>query len=177
MAETVLLLNATYEPLCVVPLRRAVVLVLAEKAEVVVPDAERFVRSARLSLPEPSVIRLLRVVRVPYLRRSSVTRRAVLRRDGHRCAYCGGGADTVDHVVPRSRGGRHSWENVVAACRRCNSRKGDRMLSELGWRLRDTPAAPTGTRCLVVALARVEPTWEPWLAHGPSTAPAFAAAG
>ncbi len=166
MGQLVLLLNATYEPLCVVPLRRAVVLVLDEKAEVVAAHDHRCVRSAVLSVPEPLVIRLRRVVRVPYRRRSSVTRRAVLRRDGHRCAYCGGAADTVDHVVPRSRGGGDQWENVVAACRRCNGRKGDRTLAELGWELPITPAAPAGARCLVVAVARVEPAWEPWLTPG-----------
>ena len=170
MAATVLLLNATYEPLCIVPLRRAVVLVLSEKAEVVTADAERHIRSALLSLPEPSVIRLLRMVRVPYRRRTSVTRRAVLRRDNHRCAYCAGAADTVDHVVPRSRGGRHEWDNVVAACRRCNGRKGDRTLAELGWHLDASPVAPAGSRCLVVAVAHVEPTWEPWLIPGSAVA-------
>jgi len=159
----VLLLNATYEPLCVVTARRAVVLVLAEKVEVVVNDADRVVRSASLELAVPSVIRLRAFVRVPYRTRSAVTNRAVLRRDAHRCAYCGHRAATVDHVVPRSRGGLNEWENVVACCVRCNSRKSDRLLHELGWSLRFTPTVPLITRRVVLAVASVDPEWEPWL--------------
>ncbi len=73
------------------------------------------------------------------------------------------GAPTVDHVVPRSRGGHHEWENVVAACRVCNGRKGDRLLAELGWALRTTPTVPRGTRWLVVGVGRIDPAWEPYL--------------
>jgi 5-methylcytosine-specific restriction endonuclease McrA len=157
-----LLLNATYEPLCVVPLRRAVVLVLAEKAEIVEKGAGN-VRSASHAVPVPSVIRLTTYVRVPYRARLPLTRPALLARDHHRCAYCGRRADTVDHVVPRSRGGRHLWENVVAACRVCNGRKGDRLLAELGWRLPHDPVAPRGTCWLVVAVGTVDPAWAPYL--------------
>jgi 5-methylcytosine-specific restriction endonuclease McrA len=157
-----LLLNATYEPLCVVPRTRAVVLVLAEKAEIV-EAGEGQVRSASRTVPMPSVIRLTTYVRVPYRARLPLTRRALLARDAHRCAYCHAGADTVDHVIPRSRGGRHEWENVVAACRTCNGRKGDRLLHELGWSLRATPTVPHGTRWMVVGVGRVDPAWEPYL--------------
>ncbi len=97
-----LVLNATYEPLCVVPLRRAVVLVLAEKA-LVVEASERVMHSERLSVPIPTVVRLARFVRVPYRRDVPLTRRAVLDRDAHGCVYCGARADTIDHVRPRSR--------------------------------------------------------------------------
>src|SRR5436190_476279 len=107
-----LVLNATYEPLCVVPLRRAVVLVMAEKA-VLVEAGDGLVRSAHTSMPIPSVVRLSRYVRVPYRRDVPLTRRAVLDRDTHICAYCGSRAETIDHVRPRSRGGLHIWTNVV----------------------------------------------------------------
>ncbi len=157
-----LVLNATYEPLCVVPLRRAVVLVLAEKATVVESGAG-VMRSARVSVAVPSVVRLARYVRVPYRHSVPLTRRHVLERDGHRCAYCARRADTVDHVVPRSRGGRHEWSNVVAACSRCNHRKGDRLLGEIGWELAVTPLAPAGTVALLVGLARRDPAWTPYL--------------
>ena len=110
-----LVLNATYEPLCVVPLRRAVVLVLAEKA-VIVEACDDVMHSERLSLPVPTVVRLSRFVRVPYRREVPLTRRAVLERDAHACVYCGHRADTIDHVRPRSRGGSHVWTNVVSAC-------------------------------------------------------------
>src|ERR1700761_4547370 len=136
-----LVLNATYEPLCVVPLRRAVVLVLAEKATVIEVGGS-VVRSAELALPAPSVVRLARYVRVPYRHQVPVSRRAIFQRDGHRCAYCTGRAETIDHVLPKSRGGLHEWGNVVAACARCNHRKADRLLSEIGWTLPFVPDAP-----------------------------------
>ena len=168
----VLLLNATYEPLCVVAVRRAIVLVLTEKVDVIVRDRERVVRSASIEIAVPSVIRLRAFVRVPYRTRSSVSTRAVLRRDAHRCAYCGGRAATVDHVIPRSRGGLNEWENVVACCDRCNSRKGDRLVHELGWSLRFTPIVPLVTRRVALAVASVDPEWEPWLVLDRSFAPA-----
>jgi 5-methylcytosine-specific restriction endonuclease McrA len=162
----VLLLNATFEPLAVVTAKRAVLLMLSGKAECVQAALEGgSFRSANLSVTAPSVMRLSRYVRVPYRPSVPMTRAGVLRRDGRICAYCGKRADTIDHVVPRSRGGAHSWENCVAACRSCNSRKADRLLAELGWKLPEPPAAPRRSHAGVLALS-VEPheTWKPWLA-------------
>ena len=161
MAGT-LVLNATYEPLCVVPLRRAVVLVLAEKA-VVVEAGSIVMHSARLAIEAPSVIRLSHYVRVPYRGHVPLSRRAVLNRDGGRCAYCDRRADTIDHVTPRSRGGHHVWENVVAACAGCNHRKANHLLAELGWKLRVTPTRPPRATALIVGYAVREPAWEPYL--------------
>ena len=166
-----LVLNATYEPLCVVPLRRAVVLVLAEKA-VIVEAGLGVLHSASTSMQVPSVVRLARYVRVPYRREIPLTRRAVLDRDAHRCAYCGARADTVDHVRPRSRGGLHAWTNVVAACARCNHRKGDRLLAELGWHLSAPPTQPPATVAVVLGWARRDPAWDPYLGLAPAAAPA-----
>jgi 5-methylcytosine-specific restriction endonuclease McrA len=157
-----LVLNATYEPLCVVPLRRAVVLVLAEKA-VVVEESSQVMHSERLAVPVPTVVRLARFVRVPFRREVPLTRRAVLDRDAHACAYCGGRADTIDHVRPRSRGGIHAWSNVVAACARCNHRKGDRLLAEIGWHLPNVPSQPPATIAVVLGWTVREPSWEPYL--------------
>jgi 5-methylcytosine-specific restriction endonuclease McrA len=157
-----LVLNASYEPLCIVPLRRAVVLVLAEKA-IVVEEGETLLRSERLAMNAPTVVRLSRYVRVPYRRAVPLTRRAVLDRDGHRCAYCAARADTIDHVLPRSRGGSHTWTNVVAACARCNHRKGDRLLSEMGWRQVPPPAEPPATVALVLGWAARDPAWDRYL--------------
>ena len=110
----VLLLNVTYEPLTTVGLRRAVCLVLCGKAEVVHDDAAGAVlHAASVALATPSVIRLSRYVRVPYRNRVPLTRAALMRRDNYRCAYCGRRAETIDHVIPRSRGGQHAWENCV----------------------------------------------------------------
>jgi 5-methylcytosine-specific restriction endonuclease McrA len=164
VSSRVLLLNATFEPLAVVTARRAVVLMLTGKAECVEAALEGAFRSESLTIAAPSVMRLSRYVRVPYRRSVPMTRSGVLRRDGRRCGYCGRRADTIDHVVPRSRGGAHTWENCVAACRACNSRKADRLVEELGWSLRVTPTAPFRSAGGVMVLA-VEPlpAWEPWL--------------
>jgi 5-methylcytosine-specific restriction endonuclease McrA len=157
-----LLLNASYEPLCVVPSRRAVVLVLTAKA-VVIEASEVELHSERLTVAEPVVIRLTRYVRVPYRSRAPLSRQGVFSRDGHRCQYCGGSAETLDHVVPRSRGGRHVWENLVAACRRCNHTKADRTLEDLGWDLHRMPSAPRGAQRLLLGHGRWEPAWTPYV--------------
>ena len=114
-----LVLNASFEPLSVVSSHRATCLVLAEKADVL-EDTGDVLHSERLCLPCPSVIRLRYMVKVPYVRRAAMSRRAIFARDDYRCQYCGDRADSIDHVVPRSKGGPHSWENVAAACRPCN---------------------------------------------------------
>jgi len=158
-------LNASYEPLCVVAARRAVVLVLGEKAETVA-ETGMVLHSEHLSVSVPSVVRLRQFVSVPFRRRVAVSRRAVMARDGGLCQYCGGRADSIDHVVPRSKGGEHTWENVVAACRPCNSRKEDRLLDEVGMVLRRRPAVPRELMWIVVAVGTVHPHWEPYLQPG-----------
>ena len=157
-----LVLNASYEPLCVVSVRRAVVLVLKEKAEVL-HTAERVLHSERTALAVPSVIRLTYFVKVPFRARAALNRRAVFARDGGRYQYCGAAAENIDHVIPRSRGGQHVWENVVAACRPCNTRKEDRYLHEVGLTLRRRPAAPKELTWIIVAVGTVHPHWEPYL--------------
>ncbi len=156
-----LILNATYEPLAVVGARRAVVLVLKEKAVVLESNGIAF-HSEHMTIPAPSVVRLNYFVHVPSRARTALSRRAVFARDGWLCQYCGRSAENVDHVVPRSRGGGHTWENVVAACRRCNQRKENRLLHEAGLRLVREPRAPRdGFR---LSLGRLEPEWEAYLA-------------
>ncbi len=136
------------------------VLVLKEKAEVVVSNGMIF-RSERYEIEAPSVLRLRYFVKVPYRAQAPLTRRAVFARDAWSCQYCGAPAENLDHIVPRSRGGEHSWENVVAACRRCNSRKENRRLEDAGLRLLRRPFAPSdGFR---LSLGRLEPEWEPFL--------------
>src|SRR6266480_5022050 len=157
-----LVLNATYEPLCVVSVRRAVVLVLKEKAEVLHATDEEL-HSEREAFQVPSVIRLTYFVKVPFRARAALNRRAVFARDGHRCQYCGASAENIDHVVPRSRGGEDVWENVVAACRPCNARKEDRLLHEVGMILRRRPTAPRELTWIIVAVGTVHPPWEPYL--------------
>ncbi len=158
-----LVLNATYEPLSVVAARRAVVLVLASKAESLETNGARY-RSEHLDVEAPSVVKLRRFVKVPIRARAALTRRAVFARDDWICQYCGTGAENVDHVIPRSRGGTHTWENVVASCRRCNARKENHLHEEVGMRLRRPPVAPRDG--LRLSLGKLEPEWEPYLANG-----------
>ncbi len=157
-----LLLNATYEPLCVVSSRRAIVLVLAEKAEPV-DSAADVVHSETVAVAVPVVVRLTRYVRVPYPSSVPLSRRAVFTRDGQTCVYCGSSATSIDHVVPRSRGGTHTWDNVVAACRRCNHTKADRSLAEMGWVLPHPPRTPTGAAWRLLGSRTVDPRWRSWL--------------
>jgi 5-methylcytosine-specific restriction endonuclease McrA len=166
----VLLLNVTYEPLTTVGLHRAICLVLGEKADLVHADAGGLLlHSASARLAVPSVIRLRRYVRVPHRSRVPLTRAALMRRDNYLCAYCGTRADTIDHVVPRSRGGPHAWENCVASCTRCNHRKADR-IEELGWTLPYDPAAPRGPHWrLIGAINDGDPQWVAYLTE-PSAA-------
>jgi 5-methylcytosine-specific restriction endonuclease McrA len=156
------MLNASFEPLCVVSARRAVVLVLKDKAEILEHNGAAF-RSERTTVPAPAVIRLVHFVRVPFRTRVPLSRRAVFARDGHRCQYCNRNAENIDHVVPRSRGGEHTWDNVVASCRTCNARKEDRLLHEVGLHLRRKPVAPHAALWLVATAGVPDPEWERYL--------------
>lgn len=157
-----LVLNATYEPLAVVTARRAVVLVLADKADSLDGSGQWF-HAERLALEVPSVIRLRTLVRVDRHRELSISRRGVFARDGHRCQYCGDRAETLDHVIPRSRGGGHTWDNVVAACRPCNVHKADRLLPDTRLALRRPPVVPRRTAWVTVLVEQVPDAWRPWL--------------
>ncbi|WP_432096806.1 HNH endonuclease [Streptomyces sp. bgisy100] len=164
MRET-LVLNASFEPLSTVTLRRAVVLVMQDKAVVEQAHPGLRIRAAAVDLPVPQVIRLCRYVRVPFRRRAPWSRRGVLVRDRHRCAYCGRRATTVDHVVPRSHGGGDTWLNTVAACAEDNHRKADRTPEQAGMRLLGKPFEPTPSDALLLALGvsgrEVLPDWLP----------------
>lgn len=162
MVGRALVLNATFEPLCVVATRRALVLVLDGKAHLV-HESGAFYRSARAAYPEPSVVRLTQYVRLPRETRVAISRRSVFARDDHRCQYCGAAAENIDHVVPRSRGGLHAWDNVVAACKRCNAAKEDRLLEDSGLVLARTPKAPRSRVWLLVASGEVRSEWEPYV--------------
>ncbi|MGD2039880.1 MAG: HNH endonuclease [Anaerolineae bacterium] len=155
----VLVLNATYEPLNVVSVRRAVLLLLKEKAEVV-EAAEAYLRSERMMLPVPIVIRLVYYVRIPRHFSLPLSRRTVLARDHYTCLYCNaqpGKANlTIDHVLPRSRGGATSWDNVVTACQSCNRRKGNRTPQEAQMPLLRRPYRPR-----YLALSLIEGTQAP----------------
>ncbi|WP_051935480.1 HNH endonuclease [Deinococcus sp. YIM 77859] len=158
-APRVLVLNASYEPLQVTSAKRAITLLQYGVAEVLEVSGD-VIRSPSTILRVPSVIRLKRYVRRPRVHPVPFNRRNVLRRDTFACQYCGAEADlTLDHVVPRSRGGRHTWENVVTACRACNQRKGNRTPDEAGMPLRSRPRAPTFGVYAHGQFAHWQPEW------------------
>lgn len=169
----VLLLNATYEPLRPVSWQRAVILLVDGLADLVEQVDGEVIRSPSTTMPFPSVIRLRRYVRIPLCdRETPISRRIILSRDDKRCAYCLGPADTIDHIHPRSKGGKHRWNNVVSACRRCNAIKGDRFLSELQkeakengdphrWDLKIKPVNPGRNRWLILGVT--DEKWEKYL--------------
>jgi 5-methylcytosine-specific restriction endonuclease McrA len=164
MAVFALLLNASFEPLRVIPVRRAVMLILRGKAESVASGDDPVVfRSAHHVIEAPSVVRLKYHVRIPYRATVPLSRTALLARDDKTCQYCFKPGNTIDHVVPRARGGQHCWENVVTACSRCNAKKDDRLLEELGWSLRVKPYAPKAWFYVVLRF-QPDPSWAPYLA-------------
>ena len=160
-----LLLNASYEPLNVISTRRAMGLVLAGKADLLEEGAGRW-RSASQSFPVPLVLRLRYMVQIPFSARVPLNRRTLNIRDNGACqvAKCGKRGTTIDHVVPRSRGGRHVWTNVALMCSGHNLRKSDRLLGELGWRLKAVPRAPRQHHLVLATTnARPNPVWVPYL--------------
>ena len=164
--EQVLVLNASYEPLNVCSVRRAHVLVYKGKAEVL-EALERPLRTATDTYPWPHVIRLVTFVRVPRAAQRKISRRALFARDNWRCVYCGtsGGRLTLDHVVPRSRGGDSVWENVVTSCAPCNLRKGNRLLEEVAMELHSLPRAPAAVLFISLAAPKIPMGWRPYLDH------------
>ena len=163
MSRQVLVLNTTYEPVNVCSTRRALLLLLKGKAESLESGPALF-HSEKKAFPVPLVIRLTQFVRVPRPDGRRLSRKAILARDGFRCQYCGNTRQlTLDHVIPRSRGGATSWENVVTSCAPCNVRKGANLPWEVGMSplTRPRPPAPGD---FVLAFQRVVPdAWRPYL--------------
>jgi 5-methylcytosine-specific restriction endonuclease McrA len=174
-AGRVLVLNATYEPINVCTVRRATVLLLKHKAEVI-EHASWALRSEHTTLPRPMVIRLVSYVRVPRdAHRRKITRRAVFARDGWTCQYCGARANlTVDHVIPRSKGGSSEWDNIVASCAPCNRRKGDLLPEKANMIPKRPPRAPHPQVFIHVASPTIPASWKQWL---PDTTHDIAPAG
>lgn len=163
MSGHVLVLNQDYRAVTVCSVQRALVLVLLQKAELVEATPDRFIRAPSQRFPCPSIVRLKVFVRVPY-KRIMLTRKNVLRRDRFRCQYCGGRERlTVDHVLPKSRSGGDTWENLVAACTPCNNRKGSRTPEEAGMHLRRKPFRPSHVMFIRDLMGTVEDTWKPYL--------------
>ena len=162
MSKQVLVLNASYEPLSLVSVRRAIVLLLREKAELL-EVTQQILRSTNRSMPVPLVIRLVHYVRLPH-RKVPSTRSAVMLRDAYTCQYCGDmpGRNhlTVDHVIPRSRGGSHDWDNLVTACTRCNQRKGSLTPDEAKMQLVRKPFEPSYVALVLLSNPVAAARWE-----------------
>jgi 5-methylcytosine-specific restriction endonuclease McrA len=160
----VLVLNATYEPINVCTVRRATVLLLKEKAEVI-EIGPHDLHWARGSMTKPVVIRLITNVRIPRdSHKRKITRRAVFARDGWECQYCGARTSlTVDHVIPRSKGGSSTWDNIVTCCAPCNRRKGDRLPRQANMVPAQPPKAPNPTIFIHVAAQTIPAAWEQYL--------------
>ncbi|MCD6162162.1 MAG: HNH endonuclease [candidate division Zixibacteria bacterium] len=139
----VLVLNQNYEPLSVCTLKRAIVMVYLDRAEVIETVDGYKIHSVSMSLPAPSVVRLAAYIRVPN-KRIMLSRKNVIKRDGGICQYCGCKVEhmTVDHVIPKIRGGKDVWENLVASCQKCNNRKGQRTPEQAKMKLLSKPKRP-----------------------------------
>ena len=162
MSKQVLVLNASYEPLSLVSVRRAIVLLMREKAELL-EVTQQMLRSSNKSMPVPLVIRLVHYVRLPH-RKVPATRAAVMLRDAYICQYCGETPGhqflTVDHVVPRSRGGDHDWTNLVTACTRCNQKKGSLTPEEASMTLIRKPFEPSYVALVLLSNPMAAQRWE-----------------
>lgn len=162
----VLVLNASYEPLNIVSVQRAIVLLLKEKAELV-EAAQAKIRAERMALDLPLVIRLVTYVPIPRRLPLPLSRRTVLARDMYTCQYCGGQPGrtelTVDHIMPRSRGGTTHWENVVAACGPCNRRKGNRTPEEAQMKLLNPPSRPRFVAIVMLGESHSHEVWQKYL--------------
>ena len=139
----VLVLNQNYEPLSVCSVKRAVIMVFLDRAEIIETLDGQKIHSVSMSLSVPSVVRLDAYIKVP-IKRIMLTRKNIIKRDGGRCQYCGkkGSQMTVDHVIPKNLGGKDSWENLVAACLVCNNKKGQRTPDQAGMKLLKKPRRP-----------------------------------
>ena len=163
MGRKVLILNQDYSALGICSVPKAFLLVYLDKAELVAASSVFQLHTVSTSFPLPTVIRLNRYINLPY-KGVMLTRQNIFKRDGHRCVYCSSTEDlTLDHVMPKSRGGRTSWENLATACKRCNAKKGDCTPEEASMPMRHRPFKPSFMLFLRDYSGAVEESWMPFL--------------
>lgn len=163
MGSKVLVLNQDYQAISLCSAERAFVLVFLKKAEMVTDRKAQLLRSVGSEYPYPSIIRLNRFINLPY-KRVSMSRQNLYKRDGYSCVYCDSRDNlTLDHVIPRSKGGRDSWHNLVTACQRCNTEKGDRTPEEAEMTMRHKPFRPSFIMYLRDFNGKVSDDWKPYL--------------
>ena len=163
LSNNVLVLNQSYEPINICSVRRAIVLVFRGKAQIV-EQSGQVLHSVTYRFPVPSVVRLVLYIRIPH-KQMVLSKRNIVRRDGHQCQYCGSkhGSMTVDHVIPRTLGGGEAWENLVCACTRCNNLKGNRSLEQAGMKLIRTPQRPSHVTFIRLIAGVPDQRWKPYL--------------
>lgn len=144
--------------------QRAVILIFLGKAELIASKGNKNITSVRKILPFPTIVRLKVYVRVPY-KKIVLSRKNILRRDGYKCQYClrSDVVLTIDHIIPRSKGGDDSWENLVAACIKCNNKKGDRTPEEANMRLHKNPGKPSHITFMKNFAGSIDEDWKPYL--------------
>ncbi|GAA5028446.1 HNH endonuclease [Marivirga lumbricoides] len=158
-----LVLNQDFSPITVCNIQKAFLLVYLKKAELVVTDEMLKLRSINKAYPFPSVIRLISYVSMPY-KGVMLTRQNIFKRDAHTCQYCGVSKDlTLDHLIPRSKGGKSSWNNLVTACKKCNARKGDAKPEESGMKLMRMPFKPSYVMFIRDFSGTISDGWLPFL--------------
>ncbi|MFK7921721.1 MAG: HNH endonuclease [Bacteroidia bacterium] len=161
--ESVLVLNQSYQAISICSVERAFVLVLLQKAEMLTANSERCLRSVERDFKYPSIIRLHRYVQIPY-KKVNLTRQNIFKRDRNCCVYCGSRNHlTIDHVVPKSSGGKDTWENLVAACQKCNAKKGSLTLGQSGLEMTHTPFRPSFVMFLSNFAGAIRDDWKPYL--------------
>lgn len=164
MNAKVLVLNQSYEPLTICTLKKAILLIFLGKAEIVHKDDKKSIRTVKMNFPWPSVIRISKFIKVPY-KKVILTRKNILRRDNYKCAYCGRSDImlTIDHIIPKARGGSDSWENLITACTKCNNIKGDRTPEEASLKLLTRPYKPSHVIFIKNIVSKIDEKWKPYL--------------
>ncbi len=164
MNAKVLVLNQNYEPMSVCNVKKAVILLYLGKAELIEAHDGKLLHSVSMAMPFPSIVRLSVYIRVPF-KKIILSRKNILRRDGHRCQYCGRGdlPLTVDHILPKARGGEDEWENMVCACVQCNNKKGDLTPDEANMPLLRKSMRPSHVMFLRHFVGNIDERWKPYL--------------
>lgn len=159
-----MVLNQSYEPITVCSAKKAFLLIYLLKADLIAERSGRVLRSIHQTFPYPSVIRLCSYIKVRY-KSIELSRRNILRRDNHQCQYCGQTNPplTLDHIIPKSRGGSESWDNLITACVKCNNRKGSRTPEEANMPLQKLPRKPHHVVFLKNFMGKVDEAWKPYL--------------
>jgi 5-methylcytosine-specific restriction endonuclease McrA len=163
LQSQVLILNQNYEPMTITNVKKAIILIYLGKAEIIEKN-EAYIRSIRTSYPLPSIVRLTRYINVPR-KRIILSRKNIIKRDSHQCQYCGirTGSVTIDHVIPKVRGGEETWENLVCACVKCNNKKGNRTPEEAGMTLAKKPQRPNYLFFIRYYIGKLDNRWKPYL--------------